>query len=452
MERRSIRRGLVAAATIVVLSVVTAYADTVPADGDALTAGPQKLVVLPDATPGQVVTWPVTFALTCTDGLTHVAAGSTIRLDLASANVPGDGHVSATSTTIGPVPATWPLSGQDCPSPAPTVASDAPSTVTMTMPTTPGDSYLFTLTWSRFGVTGLAGSSAMTFQVNVVGNTPPVLHLPTGKLVEATSPAGATVTWTASATDAEDATPPTPTCAPDSGSTFPLGSTTVKCSVTDGGGLKDSGSFLVTVQDTTPPKLSGMPGDQAVTTGDPAGAVVTFATPTATDAADPSPTVGCTPTSGSVFAVGKTTVTCTAQDTTGNHAAASFDVTVTFVPPVVWTAVWGEPVATSGGTFVANPGRTVPVKVDLFADGVEQTSGAGMLVVTTCAGAAAVSVPLTWDGGRWTGHLDTSSLAGPGCYQATAGLDGHAAGSFHLDLKGADATPVANGPNGRGKS
>jgi hypothetical protein len=45
---------------------------------------------------------------------------------------------------------------------------------------------------------------------------------------------------------------------------------------------------------------------------------------------------------------------------------------------------------------------------------------------------------MTWGGGRWNGSLDTSSLGGPGCYVATASLDGHAAGSFRIDLRGAD--------------
>src|SRR5206468_845895 len=75
MQRRRFRRALVAAFTTLILMTVAAYADTVPADGDAVTPGNQSLVVLPDATPGQVVTWPITFRLTCT-GLSHVAPGT----------------------------------------------------------------------------------------------------------------------------------------------------------------------------------------------------------------------------------------------------------------------------------------------------------------------------------------------------------------------------------------
>jgi hypothetical protein len=443
MQRRPVRRALVAALTTLILMTVAAYADSVPADGDALTPGNQSLVVLPDATPGQVVTWPITFRLVC-GALSHVAPGTTIELDLAMATVPLDGHASATSTSIGPVPATWAPSGEGCDDPAPSIAADGPSTVSLTMPTSVGDSYLFTLFWSRIGATNLTGSTAITFQVNVVPNTPPTIHVPADITAEATSPDGAEVTWSATATDNEDATPPTPTCAPASGSTFPLGTTTVHCSVTDGGGLKDSGSFTVTVEDTTPPKLFGMPVDQNLTTGDQNGTTLTYDAPTARDAADSSPDVSCSPASGSQIPVGTTTVTCTARDATGNHASDSFSVHVTYVSPVTWTATWGEPVATVGATFVANLGRSVPVKVEMFANGVEQTQGRGLLSLASCDGKAAGSIDLTWDGGRWNGKLDTSTLGAPGCYLATASLDGNVAGAFRIDLRGSDQTAVSS--------
>jgi hypothetical protein len=68
--------------------------------------------------------------------------------------------------------------------------------------------------------------------------------------------------------------------------------------------------------------------------------------------------------------------------------------------------------------------------------------------VVGCGGGTSLSVALDWDGSRWTGHLDTSRLAGPGCYRVTAWLDGHAAGSVRMDLRGSDAVaaPATNGP------
>jgi hypothetical protein len=449
MQQRVIQRAAAAAVTVLLLATVAVYADTIPADGDAVTPGNQSIIDLGQASPGQVVTWPVDFTLVC-GGLSHAAIGSTITLAFGSATKPGDGSVAVTSTTIGPVPATWPGASQGCPSPTPKLASNSPSTVSLTMPSTGGTNLTFTIAWSRTGG-GLTSSTAMSFIVDVVDNTPPVLHLPGDQLVEATSSAGAAVSWTATASDLEDAVPPTPTCAPASGSTFPLGMTTVNCSVTDGGGLTASGSFLVSVEDTSVPTLVGMPADQAMTTGDPSGATLVYTPPTATDLADPSPSVGCDPASGSPIPVGTTTVTCTATDATGNHASASFTVDVTYVAPVAWTAIWREPIASPGDTFVANWGRVVPVKVQVFANGDEQTSGEAILSIAGCGGGSSFDLPLAWDGSRWSGRLDTSALAGPGCYVATVRLDGHAAGTIQMDVRGA-AVAAGASPKGNAKA
>jgi HYR domain-containing protein len=448
MERRTIRRALAGAATALILSTAAAFADTVPASDSVIPAN-QGIVLLPDATPGQVVTRSVDFGLKC-GGTTHAEPGATIQLDLDTVSVPLDGAASATSTSIGPVPADWALGG--CASPAPTLAANAPSVVTLTMPSTAGDGYEFTVFWSRTGSSGLSGSTAITFRVDVVGNTPPAIHLPSGASAEATSPAGAPVSWTATATDAEDAVPPTPTCLPASGSTFALGITSVSCSVTDGGGLSASGSFLVTVGDTAAPTLVGMPADRSLTTADPTGATLTYTAPTATDLVDPSPQVECSPASGTHVELGSTVVTCTARDATGNHAEASFAVNVTLAAPTVaWTALWGEPLATDGSAFVANAGRTVPVKVRLFADGVERTHGSAILTVATCAGSPAGSLTMTWSGGRWNGSVDTGSLGGPGCYRVSAQLDGNLAGSFQFTLRGSEPTVNSSGPKGKSK-
>jgi hypothetical protein len=413
-----------------------AYADTVPADGDGLKAGDQGVADLGSALPGAVIVRQVTISLVCA-GTTHASPGSTISVAFSSATVPGDGDAEATDTTIGPVPANWAATG--CTSPAQTLPANAPSTVTLTMPTTPGNDQEFTVMWSRSGSSGLTGMTTVTFIVDVLGNTPPTLHLPADQLVEATSAAGAVVTFSATATDAEDASPPSVTCSPASGSTFPLLTTTVTCSTTDSGGLTVTGSFLVTVEDTTAPSIGNVPDDISVATSDAGGVAVSWPALTAQDLVDPSPSIACDPPSGSTFAVGTTTtVTCTARDEAGNTSRASFRVSVALVSAVTWTAIWGEPVATDGSTFVANPGRTLPVKVRLFADGVEQTSGSATLTIATCAGAPAGSLPMTWGGGRWNGSLDTGSMGGAGCYVATASLDGNAAGSFRIELRGAE--------------
>jgi hypothetical protein len=78
--------------------------------------------------------------------------------------------------------------------------------------------------------------------------------------------------------------------------------------------------------DTTPPVVT-VPAGLAVDATSPAGANVTYSA-SARDGVDPSPTLVCAPASGSTFAIGTTTVSCTATDAAGNSASARFDVHV----------------------------------------------------------------------------------------------------------------------------
>jgi hypothetical protein len=70
-----------------------------------------------------------------------------------------------------------------------------------------------------------------------------------------------------------------------------------------------------------------LPPDTIANATSPAGATVTFSA-TAADGAHPTPAVSCAPPSGSVFAIGTTTVACTATDHVGNTANGTFTVTV----------------------------------------------------------------------------------------------------------------------------
>lgn len=83
--------------------------------------------------------------------------------------------------------------------------------------------------------------------------TAPVVSVPTdGPTVDATSPAGAAVSFTVTATDETDGAL-TPTCAPPSGSVFAIGTTTVSCSATDHSGNMASATFPVTVKGAAAP-------------------------------------------------------------------------------------------------------------------------------------------------------------------------------------------------------
>jgi hypothetical protein len=613
MDLRLIRRAFALAAGAFLLSATAVFADTIPADGDAIVPGNQGTIDLGARGPGETITKTVTFTLFCATP-NHAIVGQTATINPQTYSVPLNGTISSTGTTVGPVPSGWPVgSGTPCGSPTPTLPGNAPVTVTLKTPTTPGFDYQYTIIYSRVGMSGLSGTSAINFSVDVVVNTPPILGLPTTVTAEATGPTGAIVTYAASASDAQDDPDPTPSCDPASGTTFAMGTTTVSCTAIDSGGLSASGtfsvivsdsiapsldlpttitaeatsaagadvtytvgatdtvdptptvgcaplsgstfplgttsvdctaaddagnvsagsfdvvvadstapalvlpgaisaeatgptgavvtydasatdavdgaptvvctpasgstfplgttsvgctatdatgnsstgSFDVTVGDSAAPTMSGVPGDISVTTTNAGGRSVTWASPTATDAVGGSLDVTCTPASGSNFAIGTRTVSCSAADAAGNSASASFSVTVTLdpddppPPPPPGAAEWGEPI--SGGTLSAKAGRTVPLKVRLFLDGVEVTSGSASLVIVPCSGGSTVlTVPLTFTGGRWQGHLDTGQLS-PGCYTVTAVVGDRSSGSFTLDLGGPDPSSTPKPPKDKPK-
>ena len=101
----------------------------------------------------------------------------------------------------------------------------------------------------------VADIHSVTVTAIVPDNDPPVLTLPANITAEATSAAGASVSFVATALDAiAGAVPVTYSVAP--GSTFPLGTTTVQVGAVDPSGNQASGSFTVTVVDTTPPAIA----------------------------------------------------------------------------------------------------------------------------------------------------------------------------------------------------
>src|SRR5262245_55245194 len=123
-------------------------------------------------------------------------------------------------------------------------------------------------------------------------------------------------------------------CTPTNGFFFPVGSTTVSCTTTNGG----SCSFTVTVFDKQNPTITC---SSNIVVNAPAGQtslVVNYPAPTLTDNCS-GVTVTCAPASGSPFPVGTTMVTCTAIDTTTNSTACTFtvsvNVTTTNTPPTI---------------------------------------------------------------------------------------------------------------------
>jgi hypothetical protein len=96
-----------------------------------------------------------------------------------------------------------------------------------------------------------------SFTVTVVDTTPPTIHVPAPITVEATSAAGAAVTFLATATDVVSGSVPV-SYSINPGSTFPLGTTIVTASATDAAGNTATGTFTVTVVDTTAPVIGSL--------------------------------------------------------------------------------------------------------------------------------------------------------------------------------------------------
>ena len=125
----------------------------------------------------------------------------------------------------------------------------------------------------------------------------------------------------------------TPSCTPASGSTFPKGIATVSCSVTDASANSANCTFTVTVNDTQAPSITCPPNITTPTAAGQCSATVTFAAPTVSDNCPGVGTPACAPASGSSFAKGTTTVTCSVADASSNTASCTFTVTVNDTQP-----------------------------------------------------------------------------------------------------------------------
>ena len=86
-------------------------------------------------------------------------------------------------------------------------------------------------------------------------------------------------------------------------------------------------AYIFTLMPETTPPVITCPGNVSANTTPGGTAVVNYPNPVATDNCS-TPTVVCSPPSGSAFPVGITTVTCTATDAAGNQASCNFTVLV----------------------------------------------------------------------------------------------------------------------------
>src|ERR1041385_1728673 len=126
---------------------------------------------------------------------------------------------------------------------------------------------------------------------------------------------------------------PTPVvlCQPASGQSFPVGTNTVTCQASNFAGTATC-SFRLIFRDTQPPTIAcPTPIVASTDAGQCTKSNVTYAA-VITDNC-PDATVVCTPSSGSTFAKGVSTVSCIATDAAGNTNGCSFTVTINDLEP-----------------------------------------------------------------------------------------------------------------------
>ena len=153
----------------------------------------------------------------------------------------------------------------------------------------------------------------------------------------------------------------TVTCSPASGTSFPIGATTVRCTSLTTGQFCE---FKVTVQDTQKPVVV-CPSNMIVQNDhNTCGAVVNYTPATARDNCPlPAPPV-CTPPPGTEFPVGPTTVKCVAIDASSNKDSCSFVITVQDTQKPVMTC----PPNITGGFPGPNCSAVVSYQIPIAVD------------------------------------------------------------------------------------
>jgi hypothetical protein len=270
------------------VAVTATAADAVGVTRVEFFAGPT--LIAKSAGPDYMVSWstaalpngPVTLTARAFDAALNPSDSLTVEVTVENAPVPDTTPpvvtvpADATVEAIGPLGAAFTFSA--------TATDEVDGVVAVTCAPVSGSTFPPGTTTVTCTATDTHGNTASaSFTVTVTDTTLPVVTVPANATVEAAGPAGAVFTYSASATDNIDGVLAV-TCSPASGSTFPLGTTTVTCTATDTHGNTGSASFTVMVNDTNPPVVT-VPANVTLAATGPAGAVFTYSA-SATDNID----------------------------------------------------------------------------------------------------------------------------------------------------------------------
>jgi len=358
-------------------------ADNCPGVTVALTSGPASGSTFP------LGTTTVTYTATDAVGNTSVPCSFTVTIiDVESPTIICPANITV-SNGAGQCDAvvnyTIPTGADNCPG------------VTTALTSGPSSGSIFSLgtTTVTYTATDAAGNTSVpcSFTVTVVETETPVLVCPANITVNNTlGQCNAVVTYTAPiGTDNCPGVSTALTAGPTSGSTFPLGSTTVTYTASDVSGNTTSCSFTVTVVDAEIPTITCPANITVNNSVGQCSAVVNYTIPTGADNCS-GVTVALVsgPASGSTFLLGATVVTYTATDAVGNTSApCSFIVTVVDAEAPVIVCPVNISVNNDAGLCGAVVTYTAPVGTD-NCPGVTTALTAGLVSGSTFPSGATV--------------------------------------------------------------
>ncbi|XP_038054085.1 uncharacterized protein LOC119726452 isoform X34 [Patiria miniata] len=213
---------------------------------------------------------------------------------------------------------------------APNVTDNSGESITANLSHVSGSTFPLGITTVSVDATDSSGrTGSCSFTVTVLDDEAPVLECPMN-IVAPTDPGQdfATVMWNSPNVTDNSGELISPTLSHVSGSTFPLGITTVDVNATDSSSNIGSCFFTIDVQDSQAPVVEC---PMNIVTGTDTGqdfATVMWYAPNVTDNSGESITANLSHVSGSTFPLGMTTVSVDATDSSGRSGSCSFTVTV----------------------------------------------------------------------------------------------------------------------------
>ncbi|XP_072025497.1 hyalin-like [Amphiura filiformis] len=174
---------------------------------------------------------------------------------------------------------------------------------------------------------GSGNNATCEFSITIFDTEPPEFNCPNQSQNTEPNKPFANVTWGDLHASDNSGEMPHITCNRESESQFNIGRTVVSCEAVDESGNYAVCSFIVEISDTEPPELTCRNHSQKIVPNEPF-ATVTWGDLHASDNSGEMPHITCDHEQGSKFNIGRTVVSCKAEDGSGNNAVCNFTVDI----------------------------------------------------------------------------------------------------------------------------